>query len=163
MRLLGFALLILMACDEKQVLTDGLTGNETIYALLASSSYPVSGTITIKEKSNGGALILTELAGTEGDLLHPVHLHLGALSEPDAAIAALLTPILGKTGRSETNLSFLADESSITYEQLIQLNACIKIHLSDSGPDRDIILAAAAIGSASSVASNGRIGIAVCQ
>lgn len=163
MKRLGFALLLLIACEENEEKPSLFTGNEVVYALAAGSTYPITGTLTIKEKKDGSSFILTELAGTEGIAQHPVHLHLGDLSTPDAEVAALLTPVLGSTGKSETILTTLANETSITFTQLIELNACIKIHLAESGPGRDIILAGANIGTAVHAISNGRIGIAVCQ
>lgn len=163
MKRLGFALLLLLACEENGETPDLLTGNEVVYTLEAGSTYPITGTLTIKEKKDGSSFILTELSGTEGSVQHPVHLHLGDFSTPDAEIAALLTPVLGSTGKSETTLSTLANETPITFAQLIELNACVKIHLAESGPGRDVILAGTNIGVAIQSASNGRIGIASCQ
>jgi hypothetical protein len=57
----------------------------------------------------------------------------------------------------------LADESTISYKQLIELNACIKIHLSSSGPDKDVVLAAGNIGEAAGDVSGGRLGVSVCK
>lgn len=163
MKRLGFALLLLMACEENGETPSSFTGNELVYTLEAGSTYPITGTLTIKEKRDGSSFILTELSGTEGSVQHPVHLHLGDLGTPDAEVAALLTPVSGSTGKSETTLSALADETSITFAQLTELNACVKIHLAESGPGRDVILAGANIGSAVQASSNGRIGISVCQ
>jgi hypothetical protein len=163
MKRLGFALLLLMACEDNGETLDLFTGNEVVYTLEAGSTYAITGTLTIKEKKDGSAFILTELTGTEGSLQHPVHLHLGDLSVPDAEVAALLSPVLGSSGKSETTLTTLANETSVSYEQLVQLNACVRIHLAESGPGRDIILAGANIGTAIRAASNSRIGIAVCQ
>lgn len=163
MKRLGFVLLLLMACEENGETPDLFTGNEVVYTLEAGSTYTITGTLTLKEKKDGSAFILTEITGTEGSLQHPVHLHLGDLSTPDAEVAALLTPVLGSTGKSETSLSTLANETAITFAQLIELNACVKIHLAESGPGRDVILAGANIGTAVQAASNGRIGIALCQ
>lgn len=163
MKRLGFALLLLMACEENGKTPDLFTGNEVIYTLEAGSSYPITGTLTIKEKKDGSSFIVTDLSGTEGNVQHPVHLHLGDLSTSNAEIAALLTPVLGSTGKSETTLSTLANETSITFAQLIELNACVKIHLAEAGPGRDVILAGTNIGIAVQTASNSRIGIAVCQ
>lgn len=163
MKRLGFALLVLVACEENEGTKNAFTGNEVVYTLEAGSTYAITGTLTIKEKVDGKPFILAELSGTEGDLQHPVHLHLGNVSLPDADIAALLTPVAGSTGKSETTLSTLADESAVTYAQLLSLEACVKIHLVESGPGRDVILAAANIGTSNQSASNGRIGIAVCQ
>ena len=138
-----------MACHESEPINNkDFTGNETAYALEQGSDYNVSGSVLFKEKVDGTALIEVTLSGTEEGLEHPAHLHLGNISSPGADVAALLNPVVGKTGRSETHLIQLADESLITYSQLMDLNACIKIHLAASGPSRDIILAGGNIGQA---------------
>jgi hypothetical protein len=79
-------------------------------------------------------------------------------------VAALLSPVNTRTGISETVLKQLADESEVSYSDLIKLNACIKIHLSDVGPERDIILAGGNIGAsmAKSIES-GRTGFVPCK
>ncbi len=149
--------------DSGTVEESDFTGNEASYALQAGSTYPISGTATFKEKRDGSTLIVVTVSGTEGDLQHPVHLHLGNIGAPPADISALLNPVFGKSGLSETTLNKLADESSISYKQLIDLNACIKIHLSSSGPDKDVILAAGNIGEAAADVSGGRIGNSTCK
>lgn len=137
------------ACTENDNVTHEFTGNESTYALIQGSDYVVQGSVTFKEKTDGTTLVSVVLSGTEGDIKHPVHLHLGNIATPDAAVAALLNPVKGASGMSETHLVMLADESLISYQQLIQLNACIKIHLSDVGQDKNIILAGGNIGLAS--------------
>lgn len=152
-----------IACQDNVQVSE-FTGNETIYALQKSSAYDVSGTVTLKERKDGTATVLVELIGTDGVVKHPVHLHLGDLSIPGADVAALLSPVIGSTGKSETRIEKLADETGITYADLIKLEACIKVHLSDTGAERDIILAAGNIGTA--VAKNvagGRIEFSVCK
>lgn len=152
------------ACQDTESVDSEFTGNETVYALQQASDYAISGDVTFKERKDGTALVEVVLSGTEGSVEHPVHLHLGDLATPDAEVAALLNPVVGLTGKSETVVSRLSDETAITYRQLIDLNACIKIHLAASGADRDIILAAGNIGAASSTDSTtGRIGIGVCK
>lgn len=163
MRRWGFILLLLVACEEKVIQEEVFTGNEVVYNLQAGSAYAISGLLTLKEKTDGSTLVSIVLDGTEGDVQHPVHLHMGDLGQADADVAALLTPVEGKTGRSETILNQLADESAITYDELVQLSASIKIHLAEAGPGRDVILAGANIGAALSSNSNARLGIAVCK
>jgi hypothetical protein len=155
--------LILTACQENMSPESEFTGNEVVYNLQPGSVYNIFGTITFKEKTDGTAFIVVDLKGTEGALQHPVHLHLGDISAPDADVAAFLNPIDGQTGKSETNLIRLADEQPITFNELIDLNACIKIHLAETGPDRDIILAAGNIGSALQFNSGGRYDVSVCK
>jgi len=153
----------LITCQENEAVNE-FTGNETTYNLESASQYPVSGIITFKERKDGTTTALVDLKGTDGDQKFPVHLHLGNLSTPDADIAVLLSPVAATTGKSETLVNGLTNETSITYQQLLDLEACIKIHLGESGPDRDIILAAGNIGKSSKLESaNGRIGIAVCK
>ena len=153
---------VFAACQENEVDQSDFTGNESSYALLAGSTYPISGTVTFKEKTDGSALIIISVTGTEGEIQHPVHLHLGNIAAPDADVTAQLNPVLGKTGTSETVITKLADESAVTYKQLIELAACVKVHLAASGPDKNIILAAGNIGKSADV-SGGRLKISVCK
>lgn len=156
------ATLSFLACQENESAKSEFTGNETTYALQAGSTYNISGTVTFKEKVGGSTLAAINLTGTEGNLQHPVHLHLGEVSFDGAEVAALLNPVLGKTGVSETIITKLEDETAITYEQIIALQACVKVHLAAAGPERDIILAAGNIGSSKGVIS-GRLDIGVCK
>ncbi|MFZ6011860.1 MAG: hypothetical protein ACOYXT_16075 [Bacteroidota bacterium] len=155
----------LVACQEHEAINSEFTGNESVYPLMAGSTYPIHGTVTFKEKNDGSALVLVAISGTEGDIKHPVHLHLGNISSPDAAVSALLDPVLGKTGLSETHLTRLADESPISYAQLVDIDACIKVHLAEAGPDKNIILAGGNIGkAAANDINNGRAAtMSVCQ
>lgn len=165
MKLLMFLLIGagLIACQENEAVSE-FTGNETTYNLQSASQYLVSGIITFKERKDGTTTAVVDLKGTDGDQKFPVHLHLGNLSIPAADIAVLLSPVTAATGKSETLVKELTNETPITYQQLIDLEACIKIHLGESGPDRDIILAGGNIGKSSKLESaSGRIGIAVCK
>jgi hypothetical protein len=153
---------LLVACEEKEIDSSEFTGKEVVYSLLAGSDYVVSGTVTISEQKDGRAFIVTQLSGTEEGLTHPVHLHIGSLGTVDAEVAALLTPVLGSTGRSETTLARLANESPITYNELLELTACIKVHLAESGAGRNVILAGGNIGMGANDAA-ARSFMAVCK
>jgi hypothetical protein len=155
--------MIWFSCQDNEN-TSEFTGNETTYFLQSGSEYNVSGTVSIKERRDGSATLLLNLTGTSGNSKLPVHLHLGDISTPGADIAALLSPVDSKTGISETILTQLADESTIQYADLIKLEACIKVHLSDAGPEQNIILAGGNIGeSVAKAASKGRTGVGVCK
>lgn len=156
--------LLLLACQEDDRTNQEFTGNETVYSLQQASDYVVDGTVTFKEKNDGTTVVVVALSGTEGSIEHPVHLHLGNISAPGADVAALLNPVVGKTGLSETTLKQLSNETVVTYKELIKLDACIKVHLASSGPDRDIILAGGNVGSAAVIDPlTGRSGIGVCK
>lgn len=160
--LLVFSVL-LISCQEN-VNTNDFTGNETTYDLQSASQYNISGIVTLKEKRDGTTEVVVKLAGTSGESKLPVHLHLGDISTPGADVAALLTPVNAKTGTSETVLKQLADETPVSYSDLIKLNACVKIHLSDVGPERDIVLAGGNIGASMAKSiENGRIGFVPCK
>jgi hypothetical protein len=144
---IGFLMVVALAtaCQDIDPATD-LTGYETTYELVAASVHDVKGIVTFQERIDGFTNVVIKLRGTGGEATHPVHLHLGDLSTPDADVAALLSPVAAKTGNSSTLLKSLGDETPITYKELSALKACIKVHLSDSGPERDIVLAGGNIG-----------------
>ncbi|HZY79840.1 MAG TPA: hypothetical protein VFE50_09975 [Cyclobacteriaceae bacterium] len=156
--------LVLLSCQEPETVSE-FTGNEISYELVAGSEYNVNGTISFKERVDGFTTVLIQLKGTDGDLKHPVHLHLGTIATPQADVAALLSPVIASTGKSETLLDHLANDTPIRYKDLSSLEACIKIHLADSGAGRDVILAGGNIGeSYVKELSNGRSsGFAVCS
>lgn len=154
---------VLLSCQEPEAVSD-FTGNELTYELVAGSEYNVSGTISFKERVDGFTTVKIQLTGTDGDAKHPVHLHLGSISTPQADVAALLSPVVAKTGVSETLLNRLADDTPVKYNDINQIKACIKVHLSDDGPGRDVILAGGNIGeSYVEGLSSGRQGFSVCK
>ena len=161
--LLSF-LLFVQACQESAEVIE-FTGRSYTYNLISASTYNVSGAVTFKEKTNGNTVVMVELDGTEGNLEHPVHLHLGDMSTPDADIAALLSPIIGNKGKSETLVEKLADETKVSYADLLKMEAYISIHLAEFGAERDIILAAGNIGAAyeKQIQSGRRDNIAICK
>lgn len=164
--ILLFAIFSFLSCSDEETkpVNSDLTGNEIVYSLHQGSQFPISGTVTFSEKKDGTALIDVVLSGTAGEVLHPVHLHFGDITLPDAALAALLNPVTGKTGKSTTHLTMLADESLITYEDLKNFAGSVKIHLAASGPDQNVILAGGNIGCLDTKGTaGGRLSIAVCS
>ncbi len=155
---------LLAGCQETENKAGEFTGNEATYPLAAGNDYAVYGHVTFKERTDGSTLAVVQVSGTEGNRLHPVHLHRGDIATPDAEIALLMNPVQGATGRSETLIRRLADETPVTYAELISMHASVKIHLAESGPERDIILAGGNIGTAYS-RPDGRMRaeIAVCK
>src|SRR5689334_16715071 len=85
----------LAACQENETISNDTTGDELTYPLQQASDYAVSGTVSIKEKCDGSSIVIVSLTGTEGDIEHPVHLHLGNITETGTDVAALLNPVLG--------------------------------------------------------------------
>jgi hypothetical protein len=158
-----FFVAALLSCQEPEAVSE-FTGNELTYELVAGSAYNVSGTISFKERVDGFTTVKIQLTGTDGTAKHPVHLHLGTISTPQADVAALLSPVVASTGVSETLLDRLADDTPVKYNDINKIKACIKVHLSDDGPGRDVVLAGGNIGeSYVEGLSTGRQGFAVCK
>jgi hypothetical protein len=155
----GLALILFAGCQENETVQSDFTGNEVVYSLQAGSEYDISGTATFRERKDGNTSIIIKLTGTEGNLQHPVHVHMGDIGSPGTEVAALLNPVQGSNGKSETTFTMLADETPVTYAQLIALEACIKVHLAADGPDRDVILAGGNIGDLVNARTSGKISI----
>jgi hypothetical protein len=153
------ALVVLAGCQKNEAVSE-FTGNQASYGLVQASQYVVSGTVTFKERKDGATTVLVQLKGTDGTTQLPVHLHLGDVTSNGAAIAAVLTPASGKTGASETIISQLADQTKVSYKDLLKLSAYINVHASATGPESAVILAAGDIGvNGTKVSSSSRIGV----
>ncbi len=151
--------------EESQQQVSEFTGNKIVYSLFqATTDYNVKGTVSFNEKVDGSTAVLVEVSGTEGDNYHPLHLHFGPI-DGDGDIAALLTPIHGASGRSETDLNLLSDGTVLSYNDLLAMEASIKVHLSGIGDDAKIVLAGGNVGSAidKSTSNDRVIKITVCK
>ena len=124
------------------------SGKTVTYDLYSASDYNYTGSIIIKELANKDLEFNLRLNGNKSDATYffPAHLHFGAYDQPDAAIAYLLNPIDIRTLSSTTIISSLTNGQKITFEDLATLDAHIKVHLADSGPDYQVILSAGNIG-----------------
>ncbi len=155
------AIAVLMGCQKNEV-TSEFTGNQASYGLTQASQYAVSGTVVFKERKDGATTVLVQLTGTDGTTQLPVHLHMGDVTTNGAAVAAVLTPAYGKTGKSETVITQLADQTKVSYRDLLKLSAYINVHASISGPESAVILAAGNIG-ANGTKTSAALQIGVCS
>lgn len=154
---------LLVGCtDSSDNAIDEFTGNEVVYDLIQSSDFPISGTVTFKERTDGEVQVVVALQGTQGEIFHPVHLHFGDLSTPDAEIAFLLNDLKGSEGLSSTTVSILSDETIFDFAAVDKFNGSIKVHLGAIGEDSDVILAAGNIGSNKNILT-GRQKVAICN
>lgn len=146
-----FALLILFiatACSEKDQSSD-FTGNELEIQMIPGTvdGNTTTGTLKIKERTDGKAQIEVTLNNVIQNAEHPVHLHFGSL-EDDGTVATFLTTLKEENGigRSISILDKLDDNTEVTFSQLIQFDGSIKIHFEASGPMENEILASTNIG-----------------
>ena len=113
-----------------------------------------------KERKDGATTVVVQLTGTDGTTQLPVHLHMGDVATNGATVAAILNPAYGKTGKSETVISQLADQTKVSYRDLLKLSAYINVHASISGPESAVILAAGNIGAnGTKTSSSSRVGV----
>ncbi|ELR71580.1 hypothetical protein C900_02495 [Fulvivirga imtechensis AK7] len=154
------------ACSDEQNTREDqeFTGREMVYDLLQASEFPIEGTVVFRERMDKSIQIEVRVSGTSGNALHPVHLHYGNLSIPDADLAAQLNDLSAEAGESITIVPRLLDESVFEYDYLRNFDGSVKIHLAASGEGSNVILAGGNIGiAAEKQPASGRINIAVCK
>src|SRR5690606_24920698 len=105
--------------------------NTKTYDLVSSSESSVNGKITFEKNEDGSATVEIELNGTsEGDM-HPAHIHMNSVAE-GGGIVVTLQPVDGDTGTSTTVVSALDDDTDITYEELLDYDGHVNVHLSEA-------------------------------
>jgi hypothetical protein len=107
-----------------------LTGISKTYTLNEKTDPAISGTATFAERKNGQTLITLSLQGTTDGGDHPAHMHANNAATGGGIVLDLVN-VTGATGKSLTSVSALNDQTAITYDQLIDFNGYINVHLSD--------------------------------
>ena len=108
---------------------NALTGNQSVYPLVALEGGGIQGTATFAERNNGFSLVTLALTGTSPGGTYPAHIHFNSVAE-GGGIAISLTNVNGTTGISKTNVESRDNNLAITYEALIAFDGHINIHLS---------------------------------
>jgi hypothetical protein len=149
MKKLFLAVLIIAglgACSEEE--PDRYSGRQLAYELFKSSDYDYNGTLIVKELQNGKLEFEIQLQGAKSsaEYNYPAHLHFGGYDQANAPMAFMLNPVSSKSLLSQTVLGTLSDGTKLTYDQLINFDGHVKIHLADEGPDYEVILVAGNIG-----------------
>ena len=106
-----------------------LTGVAEEYPINAKTDPNIFGTATFSERANGETLVVVALEGTDAAGDHPMHIHANTAAE-GGGILVSLTNVNGETGVSATNVAALNDDTAITYDDLIDFNGYINVHLS---------------------------------
>ncbi|WP_442846012.1 CHRD domain-containing protein [Leeuwenhoekiella sp. H156] len=129
---LVLSLFILVSCDnddDNLVLNgENNTGMSQTYDLMSVSDPDISGTVEFIEKNDGStdiALVLNR--ATDG--VHPAHIHLGTAAE-GGDIAITLDPVDGAQKFSVTNVTALDNGTAISYDELLNFDGYVNIHLS---------------------------------
>lgn len=128
--LLLISMTLFLRCDDDSNVPE-LSGESKEFPLFAKSNPAVSGSVTLSKKNDGSTLVTVQLSGTNTGGSHPAHIHTSSAAQ-GGAILVDLNPIDGKTGKSETVIKALNNGSTISYEQLLVLDAYVNVHLSAS-------------------------------
>lgn len=131
----GYVNVHLSADDLSTIVAQGdigenaLTGTSKSYDLGEKAVPGIAGIVTFYERVNGEALSVIELDNTPDGGIHPAHIHSGNALE-GGGIAVSLNPVDGTSGMSKTNINQLEDGTAVTYDDLLEFNGYINVHLS---------------------------------
>ncbi|HSI69799.1 MAG TPA: CHRD domain-containing protein, partial [Gillisia sp.] len=106
-----------------------LTGESKVYMLDSKDVDGISGTATFEERMNGQALATLNLENTPDGGEHPAHIHMNTAVE-GGGIIFTFNPVNGTTGMSMTNVSALDDETAFGYDDVLEVDGYINVHLS---------------------------------
>lgn len=106
-----------------------LTGTSKTYALASVDVPGISGNATFFERVSGNALAVIELTGTPADGVHPAHIHANSAEETGPIIFSF-NPVDGTSGMSSTHVEILDDETPFSYQDVLEVDGYINVHLS---------------------------------
>ena len=106
-----------------------LTGMSTAYDLGEVAVPGINGSVTFFERVNSQTLAIIELANTPDGGSHPAHIHVNTAAE-GGGIAVSFTSVDGTSGMSKTNIAMLDDGTPITYDELLEFDGYVNVHLS---------------------------------
>jgi hypothetical protein len=133
----GYVNVHLSAADLGTIVAQGdigqneLTGEEKSYMLDEKDVDGISGSILFQERKNGFALATIALEGTPDGGEHPAHIHENSALE-GGGILFTFNPVIGDTGMSitDTRQGEGMDESPFTYEEILDVDGYVNVHLS---------------------------------
>nr|WKN38536.1 CHRD domain-containing protein [Tunicatimonas sp. TK19036] len=106
-----------------------LTGESVTYSLMERAVEGIMGEAVFEERNNGETLVTLSLEGTPEGGEHPAHIHMNTAAE-GGGIVVTFNPVNGTTGMSMTNVATTDDGTAITYEELLEYNGYVNVHLS---------------------------------
>jgi hypothetical protein len=108
---------------------NALTGNSVSYDLASVGGSNISGTVTFYERNNGSTLVEISVTGTVAMNVHPAHIHENDVATGGGIIIGL-NSVNGETGMSLTQVEMMDDETPISYDELIEIDGHVNVHLS---------------------------------
>lgn len=126
--ILTAAMTFLLSCQDDEDNNEGPDDEQT-YSLNQVTESGISGDALFEKLSSGGTRITVNVTGSSAGETHPMHIHQNSASE-GGPIAISLTPVNGSTGTSVTEVTEMDNGTAITYEQLLDFDGYINVHLS---------------------------------
>jgi hypothetical protein len=126
--LLSASFFYLTGCNDDD--DPKLTGENMVYDLGAVSNPSVSGTITFARRDDSKIVITIQLNGVQGGANHPAHIHGNTAAEGGGILIDLAN--VGSSGKSETVVTALNDGTAVTYEDLVNFDGYVNVHMSAS-------------------------------
>ncbi|MFI8379877.1 CHRD domain-containing protein [Leeuwenhoekiella sp. NPDC079379] len=135
----GYINVHLSATQLSTIVAQGDIGQNEIvdtkeYMLKAKTDADIKGTATFSMRADSTSLIILDVENTIAGATHPAHIHANSAVETGAIVVSL-QGVNGDTGLSMTNVAALNDETAVTYEDLLDFDGYINIHL---GPDAQL-------------------------
>ncbi|MCC4213127.1 CHRD domain-containing protein [Leeuwenhoekiella parthenopeia] len=106
------------------------------YELMAKTDANVMGTATIAMRADSTSVVTLNVENTIAGTMHPAHIHENSAVETGAIVVDLMA-VNGDTGISMTNVSALNDDTEVSYEDLLEFDGYINIHL--NGTDLTVV------------------------
>jgi hypothetical protein len=137
-------LLIAAACSDNSTGTEpgDLTGESVSYELSEVGDSDTNGTVTFAERVDGYTQVNVELSGVPEEEEYPVRIYSNTVLQGGDLLIEL-EPV-GESGESVTLVSADAEGNTISYDDMITLNAHIQVHPAED--DTETVLAVADAG-----------------
>ena len=126
--------LVLTNCssdDDGNIIFNPPVETSKTYQLGSVADPSISGTAKFIKNSDNSTTVELQLTGTPAGGMHPAHIHYNTAAE-SGGIAVTLGTVDGDTGFSNETFSTLDDGMSITYDELLNFDGYINVHLSDT-------------------------------
>jgi hypothetical protein len=104
-------------------------GDSTTYQLGSVADPDISGTAKVIDNDDNSITVELSLQNTPAGGMHPAHIHFNTVVE-GGDVAITLGTVDGSTGMSTITFSALNDGTPITYEELLDFDGYINVHLS---------------------------------
>lgn len=105
-----------------------LTGDSKVYTMMPVADPNVTGTATFEKRKKGTTLVTVALTGTQAGVTHPSHFHANTIAE-GGGIVINLKNVDGATGKAVTSVDTLNNGTAITYDELLNFNGYINVHM----------------------------------